>query len=315
MLVSDVIQTISFEQVEKLLSALRPTNELWQPYPGEWIFRGQFCAELSLLPSAFRTDSWMRFGQPGKAPHNPPGSAVFAQEDHEYNLLLRYFLALDRAGIDIPNEIFVRKYFNTMEKRRVGGGRHDHHQFITDPAISTFAALAQHHSVPTRLLDWSRFGLYAAYFAASEAAVRHRSNPEPRRQLAVWAIPVAFVDFARAARERSGRQLPKLEVLHAPRASNPNLHAQSGLFTAWFADNTAPTMELIVEELLDIMRAHPETAWRAGPPLKRLTLPWSEAPKVLRFLSNEQVDAARLFPGRDGVVRFLAEQGMWDAEP
>lgn len=309
----DVVESVELSTAEELLGRLRPTDPLWSKYLGRWIFRGQFCSELPLLPSAFRTESWVDFAKAGEGRHDPNHATAVGQEREEYELLLRLYLDLDRGGLEIPNDMFVRCYLEETGKAYSTGSTHDHRAFLTDPAIATFAALAQHHGVPTRLLDWTRVGLHADYFAAATACL-DGAEPIETRRLAVWALPVDFIEQAKQACDVSGRPLPELRVLHAPRGSNPNLHAQVGLFTVWFTDSAIQTMENVVRELVTNMNERRETRWWDAPPLKRLTVPWSEAPKLLRLLSNEQVHAARLFPGRDGVVRFLKEQSLWDTK-
>ena len=71
-------------------------------------------------------------------------------------------------------------------------------------------------------LDWTRRPLVAAYFAAVEAADRiGRGKLNGIKHLAVWAFQVG-VELTGVFREI---------VYEAPGATNPNLAAQSGVFT------------------------------------------------------------------------------------
>ena len=66
------------------------------------------------------------------------------------------------------------------------------------PRISLeLAAIAQHHGVPTRLLDFTFNPLVAAYFAAAQ--------PTPSAYLAVWAVDVEFIRTAWASFDRGIR--------------------------------------------------------------------------------------------------------------
>jgi FRG domain-containing protein len=57
--------------------------------------------------------------------------------------------------------------------------------------VLSLMALAQHHGIPTRLLDWSRHPLKAAWFAASEAS----ESLEKEGLLSVWALSVELLDM------------------------------------------------------------------------------------------------------------------------
>lgn len=214
---------------------------------------------------------------------------------------LRSFLeGLDRSGLDVPNDMHVRLQLEDDDRAFLASPIH--------PAAFVFIALAQHNGIPTRLLDWSRVALYAAYFAAAGAA----KSPDVPSRLSVWALRS---DLVRAAQSHLGIEnapnAPFLEIRTAPRATNTNLHAQAGLFTLWDADKTKP-LEQIVQQLLGLLDSagHP---WPIpNPPLVRFDLPTAQAPKLLRLLSNEQIDAARMFPSREGVVMAIKERALWD---
>jgi hypothetical protein len=295
-------------RAEDLIDELRPQNAQWKAAPGEWIFRGLWDARFPLLPTAFRADAWEPFLLPGDTTFD--GARGFGSEEahlrREFGVLKLFFEGLDRAGLDIPNDVFVRRRF---EEESQGDP-----EFLEDPAISTFSALAQHHGVPTRLLDWTRIGLHAAYFAACKAAKQYLETATGT--LAVWALSSEFVERVKSieAWSASLRETPRLRVVTAPRASNANLHAQVGLFTIWWQSAKVSPLDEVVSQVVSAITKDPAIDWimNHGSPLHRLELPRSEAPKLLRLLSYEQVDAARLFPGHYGVVRAMRERSLWD---
>ena len=46
--------------------------------------------------------------------------------------------------------------------------------------------------------------------------------------------------------------------------------------------------------------------------MTQLCLPIEEAPRLLRLLAFEGIDAAAVFPGFDGVVKALGERNLWE---
>jgi len=164
-------------------------------------------------------------------------------------------------------------------------------------------ALAQHYGIPTRLLDWTLRPLVAAYFAAKDIA-RIRSKLTGRRAV-VWALYRPFVE----AISGWDNYDPSVVVVTAPRASNPNLSAQGGLFTMVQPRKSdlhpLPSLDDVIRENV----ANIPSNWQdRGPFLFKVTIPVEECGRLLRMLALEDVHAASVFPHLSGVAMAISER-------
>ena len=155
--------------------------------------------------------------------------------------------------------------------------------------------LAQHHGLPTPLLDWTMSPYIAAFFAFSDALENSRSDATHVR---VYCLTRDFIRITTPSLVNIASMVPYISMLSITARHNPRLHAQQGRF-----------MVTNVEEIEEAI-----CFWQFASTRRYLLaadVPIDCAREALEDLAYMGITPATLFPGLDGVCRTLKHQMMF----
>ncbi|GEK71612.1 MULTISPECIES: FRG domain-containing protein [Halomonas] len=274
-----------FQSAYELLDYLSPLHTNRWSRGGRYVFRGQPCSTYGLVPSSLRESGRMAASSVLE-PRNASGET--RQVFYEVQLLRAFLNGCDASGIKVPGG-------DRQVRNEVNGPMWEIENLTTGQTWPPYdfyplLAAAQHHGVPTCLLDWSRRSYVAAYFAASSALADCPGSD----QLAIWVLDT-----------NQWWTWDGVGYIELPGATSVNLAAQDGVFTVSTREaHTRGELEATALEELVGMRGDsvddPTVFWK-------LTLPQHQAPKLLALCAELGVKGSTMFPGYEGVAREIRD--------
>ena len=292
-------------------------------YPFEqFVFRGHSrCNAYKLLPTALR---YGKDGMPQILNFHPSKSVLSLQNiqygriiEAEYISLMEFAKIANKMGLYIPGSSIITKGLLYNNYLRIQNRILKIFSEWYNDSILDLAALAQHHGIPTRMLDWTYDINVALYFALQgiiKGLTEEDTSLEP--YYCIWGfnppkIKEIYEDYG---------EIPCDIQFHIPNYwNNENVKAQKGILTyeiitdvkgLYFSHYNEKTFDQYINEYLEKVDSQRFNIRNDGITLFKMTFPAKNTVSEFKALVKMGVNAALIFPGYDGCKRKI-EEDAW----
>ncbi|MGO4704041.1 FRG domain-containing protein [Dyella sp. 2RAB6] len=160
-------------------------------------------------------------------------------------------------------------------------------------------AIAQHHKMPTRLLDWTGSALTALWFAINQQAEASPDRTRPAQPAAVWILEYKKTDLI-TEKERNNPLTITRTALFKPRHVTRRIAAQDGWFSAHRAHDGKDVRFVSLETNQEFKRR-----------LHYVTIPADAFGPMRLQLKIAGVTGAALFPDLDGIASAVTGMHLY----
>jgi len=217
---------------------------------------------------------------------------------YEIASLLWFYDIANRQGLRVPDipQAGRGNEFLEVQKQSSGLSGLD---FLD--GWSAIAAIAQHYGIPTRMLDWSfelELALFFAVMGLSETPEQSK-NTLPR-SVSLWILDKSKVAIL----------TDEIRFVVPKYCDNPNIHAQSGLFTLLVGDDPGRDLKVVVEEAFRKSSTETQSTLSTDgiPILQEVIIPYDDALKLKKNLKDRGMNYDSAFPGWHGIARSMEIQ-------